>query len=240
MEAADYPVILNIYELTPSSGEENGAATVSFFSRLLKPMGFGAYHTSLEVNGYCYTFSAVVGIQKSSSANKASHVPRNGTFKESITLASLSDSIDQNKINECINRLRQSSFTNKNYHLACRNCNHFTETFATALLIADHQFQPYDDNGANSKGKRMPLSTYPSWVNRLAKSGTNFINHDDVCDVMKEAKAAAGVEGQVGWSLKSAPPPSSSKSGNGSNERGKKKTLTEKQKKALAKLRRVE
>lgn len=90
MEAIKYPIVLNVYELIPPSGEENGTTTVSFFARLLKPIGFGTYHTSLEVNGYCYTFSAMTGIQKSSAVNKASHVPTNGSFKESITLVRIS------------------------------------------------------------------------------------------------------------------------------------------------------
>ena len=252
MQAAEYPIILNIYELIPSApSDENGgsdtnnsaaASTVSFFSRLLKPIGFGTYHTSLSVNGYCYTFSPNVGIQKLSIANRPPHlhVPSNGRFQESIKLGALSDSMmDQNKINECINRLRRSYFTDKSYHLACRNCNHFTETFATALLLADYQSLEEEGEGDKSKKKNGPsLDTYPSWVNRLAKSGTRLIDHDDVCDVMKEARAAAGVEGKVGWSFNSSPAQSSSTSTKVKNEdRKKKKSLTEAQKKALAKLR---
>ena len=252
MEAAEYPIILNIYELIPPTGNDNSesnannntaATTVSFFSRLLKPIGFGTYHTSLSVNGYCYTFSPVVGIQKSSITNRAPHlhVPPNGRFQESIKIGTLSDSMmDQNKINECINRLRRSYFTDKSYHLACRNCNHFTETFATALLLADYQYLEEEGEGADKKKKNGPsLDAYPSWVNRLAKSGSRLIDHDDVCDVMKEARDAAGVEGKVGWSFNSsfAKSSSSSSKGNNDEDRKKKKSLTEAQKKALAKLR---
>lgn len=228
MEAAKgYSVILNVYDLTPSASEENGSSTVSFFSRLLKPIGFGAYHTSIEVNGYCYTFSAISGIHKSSSSNRASHVPPNGEFKESIKLGSLSDEFDQNKINECINKLRRS-FTERSYHLACRNCNHFTETFANALFLVDAQISAE----ANDK-KGSSLNTYPSWVNRLAKSSNGLLKHDDICDVMKEARYAADVEGKVGWGLES----SNISNEKSKNESSKKKSLTEEQKKALAKLR---
>ena len=240
MEAMEYPLILHIYELTPPpSNEQNNSAssTVSFFSRILKPLGFGTYHTSLEINGYCYTFSAIVGIQKSSAANKASHVPPNGTYKESITVGRLSDSMDQNKINQCINHLRNVYFTKTSYHLACRNCNHFTETLATALVMADSQMLKKDDDGDYvSLGS---LSSYPAWVNRLAKSGAGLMKEEDGCDVMKEARAAAGVEEKVGWNLK----PSFAATGTSTDnpkarvDRTKKKTLTEAQKKALAKLR---
>lgn len=253
MEAAEYPIILNIYELIPStpSDENSGgdtnnsaaASTVSFFSRILKPIGFGTYHTSLTVNGYCYTFSPTVGIQKLSIVNRPPHlhVPSNGRFQESIKLGTLSDSMmDQNKINECINRLRRSYFTDKSYHVACRNCNHFTETFATALLLADYQSIEEEGESGNSKKKKNgpSLDSYPSWVNRLAKSGSKLIDHDDVCDVTKEAQSAAGVEGKVGWSFNSSSAQSSSMSTKVNNEdRKKKKSLTEAQKKALVKLR---
>ncbi len=223
-----YPVLLNIYELTPPTGDQNGAASVSLFSRILKPLGFGAYHTSLEINGYCYTFSAMVGIQKSSSVNKSSHVPTNGEFKESIKLGTLSDYMDQNKINECINRLRRTYFTNKNYHIAGRNCNHFTETLATALFLLDDQFNEEDENKKNASST---LKTYPSWVNRLAKSGANLLKQEDICDVMKEARFAADVDGKVNWDFKSTD--DSCKK----TDRSQKKNLTEEQKKALAKLR---
>jgi hypothetical protein len=231
MEAVEYPIILNVYELLPPAGQEDGVATVSFFARLLKPIGFGAYHTSLELNGYCYTFSAMAGIQKSSAANKASHVPANGRFKESIKIGGLSDSMDQNAINECINRLRKSFFTDKSYHLACRNCNHFTETFATTLILADHQGLDEKKSAATS------LSTYPSWINRLAKSGAGFINHGDVCNVLNEAQSASGLEGKVDWTLKTTLTSASSKKKSHSCQRNQKKELTEAQKKALEKLR---
>lgn len=229
MEAVDaFPVLLNIYDLNPSTGEENAAQTVSFFSRILKSTGFGTYHTSLEVNGYCYTFSAMAGIQKSSSANKASHVPTNGEFKESIQLGVLSDYMTQQKINECINRLRQSHFTNTSYHLAGRNCNHFTETFATALFLADGQI----DDGRDQVDSKLKLNTYPSWVNRLAKTGAGLMKNDEICDVITEARFAAGNDHKISWNLKSK----GTKVAPG-KDRKVKKELTDAQKKALAKLR---
>jgi hypothetical protein len=100
-----------------------------------------------------------------------------------------------------------------------RNCNHFTETFATAVILGEQL--------ANEKPPL--LEKYPAWVNRLAKSGTTFIDHGDVCNVLEEARMAAGVEGKVGWDLPSCGcvttvPPT------------QKKELTPAQKAALAKL----
>ena len=233
MEAISHPIILHVYEITPPTNVNDASASkVSFISRLLTPIGFGTYHTSLEVFGYCYTFSANAGIQKSSSTNKSSHEPPGVKFKESITVASLSENIDQQVINECTNRLRRSFFTGSSYHLACRNCNHFTETFATCLVMADEMMSGSEDQ--QQMTTKSPLKNYPKWVNRLAKSGSGIMDHNDKCDIMKEATIAAGTEGKVGWSLTSTP---SVASGSKNQQDKKKKTLTEKQKKALAKLR---
>ena len=153
-KSVEDPVVLNIYQLDtapdPDANAEQqqssvGRGVASFFSRILPRAGLGAYHTSLDVNGYCYTFG-VGGIGKSTITNKSTHVPTNGTFQESITLGSLSDDFVSgggsggnigtisSRINECIKRLRESTFTPTSYHLLNQNCNHFTETLALALM----------------------------------------------------------------------------------------------------------
>jgi hypothetical protein len=233
-DASDNDVILNIYELIPDQQGQAAAANTSrsnsnvssFFTRILTPMGFGAYHTSVDVHGYCYTFGAGGGIQKSKISNKAIHVPRNGVFKESITLGPCA--LARGEINEVVNRLRRKFFTETSYHLLNRNCNHFTETFATALVLA----------GRLSDQNPPCLKTFPAWVNRLAKTSTSLVNHDDVCDVLLEARHAAGMDDKVGWDLASSSASSSLQKQQPVKERsGKKKELTEAQKAALAKLR---
>jgi hypothetical protein len=74
-------VVLHVYELQPSGN-------ASFFSRMLGSLGHGAYHTSLEVDGYRYTFAANVGIVKTASRNEG--VPPGATYKEAIPLGSCS------------------------------------------------------------------------------------------------------------------------------------------------------
>ena len=220
MEAAFDPVVLNIYELTAPEQSSSGCAEVpsaaSWLQKLLTPMGFGAYHTSIDVHGYTYTYGAGGGIQKTQVVNKYIHVPPNGVFKQSIVLGSCC--MSRGEINECLNRLR-TTFTGTSYHLLNRNCNHFTETFATAVIL-----------GEELASQQPPsLKTYPPWVNRLAKSGTTLIDHGDVCNVLQEARAAAGVEGKVGWDLQTTGVAAS-------NVPKQKKELTEAQKAALAKL----
>jgi len=261
-ESVEDPVVLNIYQLetapdTDANAEQQqssvGRSVTSFFSRILPRAGLGAYHTSLDVNGYCYTFG-VGGISKSTITNKSTHVPTNGTFQESIILGSLSDDIVNgggsggnigtisSRINECIKRLRESTFTPTSYHLLNRNCNHFTETLAMALMTN------YRDLVMSEKSEATISSfdAYPRYINRLARSGTAVMNHGDVCDVRKEARTAAGLDGKLSWDFTDRDTDTntgdgrtlSSKFMSKKNEKAKtqKKELTEKQKKLLAKL----
>jgi len=256
-ESVEDPVVLNIYQLEAPEPDANaeqqqssvGRGVASFFSRILPRAGLGAYHTSLDVNGYCYTFG-VGGIGKSTITNKSTHVPPNGTFQESITLGSLSDDIVSSggsggngtissRINECIKRLRESTFTPTSYHLLNRNCNHFTETLALALMTN------YRNLVSEKSEATMSIDAYPRYINRLARSGTAVMNHGDVCDVRKEAKTAVGLDGKLSWDFTDtdtntgAGRTSSSKFMSKKNEEAKKtqkKELTEKQKKLLAKL----
>ena len=70
---------------------------------------------------------------------------------------------------------------------------------------------------------------------RLARTGTSLgIDDGQACNVVAEARVAAGVKGKVGWELTSS---NKSKNDSTTNKsRSQKKELTEKQKAALAKL----
>ncbi len=116
-------------------------------------------------------------------------------------------------------------FKGENYHVVQRNCNHFSETFATALILGNDLLeQPH---------KQHSLDTFPAWVNRLARLGTiTGLNDGIACNVMEEARVAAGVTGKVGWNL-TARDKDTTSSGN-----SQKKELSEKQKVMLAKLKR--
>jgi len=90
-------------------------------------------------------------------------------------------------------------------------------------------------------GVAKTLERYPAWVNRLARAGTTFVlDEDRVCDVVAEARVAAGLKGKVGWTLSDSTKKTKKKAGaTGDVNRSQKKELTEKQKAALAKLKRV-
>jgi len=253
----DKKIVLNVYELamTPDQQEQQQqqSSVVSFFSRILPHAGLGAYHTSLDVNGYCYTYG-VGGISKTSVAKKHNYIPPSATFKESITLGPLNLCIadtdnDLSMIHACINNLRQKSFTETGYHVLHRNCNHFTETFATALIIAHDLLRDSPPE----------LKSYPKWINRLARTSSTFLNHagpkNDIitdngsappaplvspCNVIEEARIAAGLDGKIGWDLTSSSAATSSTAKHSmTNNRGKgkqKKELTEAQKQILGKL----
>lgn len=122
--------------------------------------------------------------------------------------------------------MRDDQFKGENYHLANRNCNHFCETFAMALILGNDLLE--DSNTT------LKLDEFPAWVNRLARTGTSMgIDDGKSCDVVVEARVAAGLKGKVGWNLTSS---SKSKTSATAAKRSQKKELTEKQKAALAKL----
>jgi hypothetical protein len=219
-------------------GGGTGAFSVAswFAGRVLPAVGFGAHHTAVEVDGYRYTFAANAGIVK--TVSRLQGVPSNAVFKESVALGSTA--LSRGEISAVAKRLGET-FGPNSYHLVHRNCNHFTETFATALLL-DWE----DGDGSNSKKR---LDSYPVWINRLAYAGAKVVPHDDditPCHVWEEARKAAGVDNKVGWNLSSKPDDSSSSqkkrssAGASSSKKAgsqKKKELTEAQKAALAKIR---
>jgi hypothetical protein len=113
-----------------------------------------------------------------------------------------------------------------------RNCNHFTETLATAIILQD---------GLAESG-HPKLKSYPEWINRLANTSKMVVSHDDdivPCNPLEEARKAVGADQKVAWGFSN----NNDKSATANNKRnssGKstsKKELTEKQKAALAKIR---
>lgn len=230
----DTRVVLNIYELPMSAPTENEetrpyAGVASFFSRILPSAGFGAYHTSIDVGNTTYAY-AVGGITKSPVANKHRYLPANANFIESVDLgyvwSSTTDSTSDvaRNIQKCLDYLGKHFFTTKGYHLSYRNCNHFTETLATALVVSQ----------ADLVQKRS-LKSYPAYINRLARTGTMVLDQSadktegttGICDVMKEARAAMGIDEKTKISKNND---------NKKEKRNQKKELTEAQKKILAKM----
>mmetsp|Transcript_19007 Transcript_19007/g.29710 ORF Transcript_19007/g.29710 Transcript_19007/m.29710 type:complete len:239 (+) Transcript_19007:132-848(+) len=230
-------VVLNIYDLVPDQqNQSNEQQQRSGFSRmfigLLEPLGLGMYHTSVDIGGFRYQFGSTLGISRTNSpvgggdsAESRRYVPGNGQYRESIILGQTF--CNQKEINSIIQKLRDSKFSGDNYHLAHRNCNHFSETFATALILGNELVEGGDTN--------MRLEKFPKWVNRLAKTTSSGMSRDSemVCDVIAEAHNALDCDKKVGWGITSAVKKSLS-----SVDRSKKKELSAKQKEVLAKLKR--
>lgn len=201
------------------------AGVVSFFSRILPSAGFGAYHTSLDVGRWTYAY-AVGGITKTPLAHKHRGLPPQAHFVESLPLGAVAaTSTDSSadvarKVERCLDNLR-AHFSPDGYHLACRNCNHFTETLATALV-----------SPAADLARGRALQSYPNYVNRLARTGSSVLDPGaggaegmaTACDVMKEARAAIGLDDSA-LSTKAD-----------TKKRKEKKELTEAQKQMLAKI----
>lgn len=204
------------------------AGITSFFSRILPSAGFGAYHTSIDVGNTTYAY-AVGGITKTPVANKHRGLPPHADFKESIHLGSVSSSTTDSssdvarKIQKCLDYLAAHYFTPTGYHLAYRNCNHFTETLATALVSQQVDLV-----------QKRSLKSYPNYINRLARTGSTVLDQSadktegttGICDVMEEARAAMGIDEKT----------KVTKNNDDKQKRKQKKELTEAQKKILAKI----
>jgi len=223
-------VVLNVYSLAPTSDDQqaqqsSGRAGAGFLARLLPSVGMGAYHTEIVLDGYHYTFAANAGIVKTAAVR----VPPQASFQESIPLGSCRP--PRNEINGIVKKLGDLYFTATAYHLVHRNCNHFTETFATALILHDDLI----DNMEKPK----KLKSYPEWINRLAGASSMVVSHDEdivPCQVWLEAAKAVGADEKVGWSLQSKAKTTSKAASKTSNQ---KKELSEKQKAILAKIRKT-
>jgi len=112
----------------------------------LQHFHFPALHTR-------YQFGANIGITRTSSppgggetAESLRLLPPNGAYRESIILGQTW--CTQAEINATIQRMKEEKFPGDNYHLANRNCNHFSETFAMALILGSDMLE---DNGKGSK-----------------------------------------------------------------------------------------
>ena len=166
-----------------------------FVSQMLPSMGLGAYHTSLRVGSnhdspytITYTFVANQGIvsSRSRSRNDAQQqqqqLPSHATFKEEIVLGACS--CTRGQVQDILQRLSQYYFTKTSYHLVHRNCNHFTETFATALIHYP-AFMNYHDSinsgGTITSPRSLVASNfYPDWINRLAHTGAIVVADADI------------------------------------------------------------
>lgn len=151
-------ITLNVYKLTAAS--DDGA---NFWTtRLLPAIGMGAYHTSISVGTkHHFTFAARHGILQSRKEPTEAAI-----FQESVFLGHCH--LHRGQVNNIVKELQQT-FSETAYHLVHRNCNHFTETFAIALLRHDDLIE----------GKVQKLQAYPAYINRLAGTGAAFIGHDE-------------------------------------------------------------
>lgn len=189
-------VILHVYDFQPDISQQQQAISTTdrallMFSSVLPKIGMGAYHTSLELRDLKYTFQGGTGIIAGRANEADIGVPQGARYSTSIRLGLTK--LNKQQCSEVLKRLSVLFFTAQSYDLIHRNCNHFTETFATALLI-DPVTSSSSGNNINDTGL---LEKFPKWLNRLAKTGALVSSHanEDVsspCNVIEEARIAAG------------------------------------------------
>ena len=177
-------ITLHVYELQPDPSQQTQQPSATdrallMVSGFLPAIGMGAYHTSLEVKvmNLKYTFAAGGGIMVGRSTGPDVGVPNGAKYSTSICLGNSNKTREE--LLEIVRRLGTLFFTPHSYNLVHRNCNHFAETLATALL---------------SPQKR--LESFPKWLNRLANTGAMVManSNDQIasCNILEEAQLAAG------------------------------------------------
>ena len=125
-------VRLNVYDLNENANSWLGG------------VGFGAYHTGVEVGGYEYSF-ADGGVYKCSPRS----APPPAKFRETIVLGFHSGTA--NDVSQVVRELRED-FPPRTYDLLSKNCNAFSNAFSVRLIGVE----------------------LPKWVNRLAGVGGFF------------------------------------------------------------------
>jgi len=124
-------VVLNVYDLSPG------------WNPWLDPVGLGIYHSGIQVFGTEYTFG---------NDGVVNHTPKNVgdsgcPFKIGIVLGTVN--VTRRNVEEIVYGLKNDHFVPGSYSLMQRNCNHFAEALAKALLG----------------------QSIPGWVNRIASIG---------------------------------------------------------------------
>lgn len=178
-------VILHVYELQPDQSAfrpEDISRTdraLLMVSGLLPTIGMGAYHTSLEVMNLKYTFAGNAGVMCGRANGPDVGVPKGA--KGPIQQIQLGRCIrTKQELIDIIKRLSTLFYTPTSYDIMRRNCNHFTETLATSLVVND------------PKG---PIETFPRWLNRLANTGAMVMKKNEAVvasNILDEARVASG------------------------------------------------
>ena len=128
------PIYLNIYHL-------------SSFNYLIQLLGFGFFHTSLEINGKEFSYSATNDDNSGIFSNSIED--KNLILKEKIYLGNTF--YNDEEINEIL-LLNTPYWLGKSYDPFLKNCNHFTQ-FLSGLLIENNNF----------------INDYPEYINRITQ-----------------------------------------------------------------------
>lgn len=107
-------VYLNVYDLAPAN-------------HYLYPVGFGIYHTGVEISGSEYTFASEGGVFH--------HTPKavpQASFREQICMGCFDGG--QSELKAVVDALGNDKFGPSDYSIFQNNCNHFANALCLKLV----------------------------------------------------------------------------------------------------------
>ena len=128
-------IYLNVYDLSPGN-------------YYLNPIGFGAYHTAIQIDEVQYSYGYHNGSYTGVCESQPMENPEM-PLREKILIGQFTGG--RKKLQEILSIL-QEQFIGNQYDLLSRNCNHFSAEFAKKLI-----------------GRKIP-----NYINRIATIGSFF------------------------------------------------------------------
>jgi len=147
-------VRLNVYDLHP-------------YNQYLHKLGFGAYHTAVELFGREYSF----GFHDTSETGVFAMQPRrvpNAVFRESIEVGQVYITFSQ--FNVILAGLKEE-WRGNSYHLLKRNCNSFSKALLAALGLKAPSFINRLASAGETLASIVPAFMLPKQVNAVIQTG---------------------------------------------------------------------
>lgn len=174
------PVFLNVYDLHP-------------YNNFLHSIGFGAYHSAVELFGREYSFGFHDGPQTGVFHMQPRAVP-NAVFREQVEVGCIY--LTFNQFNIILNQLK-AEWTGNKYHLLKRNCNHFSKALLAALGLRAPSFINRLASAGDTLAGIVPSFMLPKHVNALLKDGRPDFSEPEEPQARRASSSSSSSSGML-------------------------------------------